>query len=271
MLKTVRASAIILALLIALPIAGFSSEDHPKKYGIDFMLGGSYYNLADVNEFVAHEKLAYIEPDKIHIGTQLGIGLIYRQEDNFGWQFGYNKLFSGVPIAMEQTYKVETTIIGATRLSTVEQKISGSEWYALATWYAGWGQSKELMFGIGPAFYNASLDRSTILYDPNPSAIASGNFTDANGKAMGLIAMIGLELPIGENTGLCFQGGVRSAKVGRVSYDDPTAEDANNTTEVDLNSYSNSKLPIDFSGAFGKITIRTYFSPTSDWRTPERH
>lgn len=268
MLKTVRATAIILAILIALPIAGFAGDnDHPKKYGVEFMLGGGYYNLADLNDYVPVSELVGVSPNEIHIGTQLGIGLIYRQQDNFGWQFGYNRLFAGIPIAMKQKYEIETVLPGANGVTLVEQEISGSEWYVMATWYKGWGQSKELQFGIGPALYNASLDRSNIIY--NPTVQASG-FANAKGKSFGLIAVLGLELPLGDNTGLSFQVGARSAEVGRVRYEDPTDEDPNNKATVPLNSYSNADLPIDFSGVFGKITLRTYFQPTSNWRSPER-
>ncbi len=268
MLKTVRASAIILAILIALPIAGIAGDDdHPKKYGVEFMLGGGYYSLTDLNDYVPVPELVGVTPTEIHIGTQLGIGLIYRQQDNFGWQFGYNRLFAGIPIAMVQKFEIETILPNSSGVTLVEQEVSGSELYVMATWYKGWGQSKELQFGIGPALYKASLDRSNILY--NPTVNASG-FTNAKGKAFGLIAVIGLELPVGETTGLSIQIGARSAEVGRVSYDDPTDTDPENVTIVPLNSYSNSDLPIDFSGAFGKITLRTYFEPTSNWRTPQR-
>ena len=85
---------------------------------------------------------------------------------------------------------------------------------------------------------------------------------------MGLLILIGVEFPLGENTGLGLQFGGRFAKITKLTYedrDDPTQE-----TVVPLNSYSNASLPVDFSGGFVRLTIRTYFQPTSDWRSPAR-
>ena len=85
---------------------------------------------------------------------------------------------------------------------------------------------------------------------------------------MGLLIVIGAEFPFGVNTGIGLQVGARIARVAKLTYedrDDPTLK-----TVVPLNSYSNATLPVDFSGGFARLTIRTYFQPTSGWRTPAR-
>lgn len=271
MLKTVRAFVVLVALFLALPLAGHAADDFWKKYGVDIMIGGSYYNLSDINNFLADQDFAATDPEKINIGTQIGIALLYRSEPGFGWQIGHNRMFAGVPGIAEQkfTHEAILTSKGATLVSSAEQRVSGGETYAIGTFYTNTG-ALELSLGIGPAIYSASLDRTVILYQSaganapaNPSA-----FTDATGWSMGFIAKVGLELDFTEHTGLAFEVGGRYAKVAKISWQDPNNTD--NVTIVRKNAYSNSTLPVDFSGAFARLTLRKYFEPASGWRQPQK-
>lgn len=270
MLKTVRALAIVIAVFLALPLAGYAADDFAKKYGIELTLGGSYYNLADVNDFLADQDFAAYTPDRIHMGTQLGVTLLYRSKPNFGWQIGYNKLFSGVP-GSEQMFKHEAVLVskGAALTSSAEQRVSGSETFALAMLYTHAGPL-ELSVGAGPAIYSANLERTVVLYQSaglNAPANPSG-FSDATGWTTGLIGKVGLELDFTPYTGIALELGGRLAKVTKVKYTSPNTPDQE--TIVMTNSYSNSSLPVDFSGGFARLSVRMYFSPASGWRDPRK-
>jgi hypothetical protein len=226
--------------------------------------------MADVNDFLADQDFAATTPDRIHMGTQLGITLLYRSKPHFGWQIGYNRMFSGVPGA-EQTFNHEAILVskGATLVSTAEQRVSGSETSLLAMWYP-WEGFLELSCGAGPAIYNANLERTVVLYQSaglNAPANPSG-FSDASGWSVGLIGKVGLELDITPHTGVALELGGRLAKVTKVKYTSPNTPDQENI--VMMNSYSNSSLPVDFSGGFAKITLRKYFKSDSGWRDPRK-
>jgi len=270
MLKTVRALAIVIAVFLALPLAGYAADDYAKKYGVELTLGGSYYNLADVNDFVADQDFAAVDPDKIHMGTQIGVSLLYRPKAHFGWQVGYSKLFAGVP-GSEQKFSHEAILTskGASRVSTAEQRVSGSETFAIAMLYTYTGPV-ELSVGAGPALYSATLDRTVVLYQSagiNAPANPSG-FSDASGWSLGLIAKAGLELDLTPYTGLALEVGGRLAKVAKVKYTFPDTPDTEKI--VMMNSYSNSSLPVDLSGGFARLTLRKYFNPASGWRDPRK-
>jgi hypothetical protein len=158
MRNTVGMLAILLVVVLTIPAISTAEVDLNRKYGVELQLGGGFYAMEDVNDFIPADFLGY-KPDKINIGTQFGVGLIYRHMENFGWQIGYNALTAGVPIAFEHKYEVRAYLPGASMESWAEQTVSGYEIYFLATWYKP-TDAGELMFGIGPAIYNASLDRS---------------------------------------------------------------------------------------------------------------
>jgi len=261
--KTVGMLAVVLAIIIALPNVS-SAQDHPRKYGLEFQLGGGYYLMEDVNNFLPSDFFGY-EPDKINIGSQFGFGIIYRHKDNFGWNIGYNKLATGVPVALEEKYEVRTYLPGAAYESWVEQTVSGGEFYLMATWYGHLG-GLETMFGIGPSFYGATLDRSIdIVRDATGSHLTGGSFFDATGNCLGMIASLGLEFPIGENSGLSIQFGGRIADIGELKYDDPNAQSGE--LVVYKNASTGSPMGVDFTGGFAKLTLRTYFKPTDNWRS----
>ena len=270
MRNTVGMLAAALVLLIALPGYGQAESEFPKKYGLEFQLGGGYYMMDDVNDFIPHAALGLYEPDKIHIGSQFGFAILYRQWwnkgnplHNFGWQIGWNRLLTGVPVALEEKYYISAYLPTApTDESWAEQTVVGSEVYALATWYGNFG-SNEVMLGIGPALYYATLDRSVdIVQDPG-SHLTAGSFADAGGKALGLLVEAGLEMPMTPDLFLVVKGGGRLAKVGKLTYED------NQGVEQTVWIGGNATLPVDFTGGFFRVGLRTYFKPTSDWRTPK--
>ena len=82
----------------------------------------------------------------------------------------------------------------------------------------------------------------------------------------GLMIMGGVEFPFKHDLNLVVQVGARWANVGKLTYTDN--QDVEQT--IYKNSASNATLGVDFSGAFVKASIRTYFRPSSDWRTPKR-
>jgi len=271
MLKTVRAFVVLVAIFLALPLAGYAADDFAKKYGVDIMIGGSYYNMTDINNFLADQDFIATDPEKINIGTQIGIALLYRSDPGFGWQIGHSRLFAGVPGIAEQKFKHEAILTskGASLVSTAEQRVSGGESYILGTFYTNTGPV-ELSLGIGPSIYSATLERTVVLYQSaglNAPASPSA-FTDATGWSMGFIAKVGIELDFSEQTGLAFEVGGRYAKVAKLSWEDPNNQD--NVTIVRMNSYSNATLPVDFSGMFAKLTLRKYFEPASGWHQTRR-
>jgi len=151
--------------------------------------------------------------------------------------------------------------------SWAEQTLTGSELYGMATWYFPW-KNFELSFGVGPAIYNATLDRSVDIAQEGGSHITSGSFSDGTGKSFGALGSFGIEIPLKEMVGLNLQIGGRLAKIGKIAYEDPN--NSSNDIPVYLNSASGSLLPVDYSGAFLKISLRGYFHPANDWRTPGR-
>jgi len=222
--------------------------------------------MNDVNDALPNEfNIPNVgSPDKINIGEQVGLGISYRNLENFGWQFGFNKMaFIGI-----QKYRIETIIPGTPTPSWSEQTVSGSEFYALATWYSQM-DSFELLFSVGPAIYWASLDRSVdIINDASGgSHITTGSFSNADGKSIGVIGSIGFSIPVGSKTDFIIQLGGRYAKVHQLEYENPST--AQNEI-VYRNSSTGSKMTVDFSGAFLKLSIRSYFKPSSDWRNPRR-
>lgn len=259
-----RALVAILSVLIALPVISFAG-DHAKKFGVEFIAGGSYFNMADVNDFIPTNDFLNIDPEKLHIGSQFGIGLLYRHMENFGWQFGYSRMFGGVPVVLEEKYRVERFLGNSQEASYAEHVVSGVEFYAMATWYKPMGEG-ELMFGLGPALYKASLDRNIyIKQDANSSPIGTGSFVEAKGKSFGMVGAVGYEMMLKPTLGLSLQFGGRIAKVSKLHWEDPRVDESEEF--VMLNTYSNSTLPVDFTGGFGKITLRAYFKPSSNWRT----
>ncbi|MCF7811844.1 hypothetical protein K9N50_12750 [bacterium] len=262
--KTAGMLGLILALLIVFS-SSTSAADSPKKYSVEIQLGGGYYLMDDVNNALPNElNIPGVSPDKINIGEQVGVGISYRNLENFGWQFGFNKMaFIGI-----QKFRVEAVLPGTPTKSWSEQTTSGAEFYALATWYKPMS-SFDLMFGIGPAIYWASLDRSIDIINSASGGyhLTTGSFTDAKGKSLGIMGSIGLAIPVGSQTDLVIQAGGRYAKVTQLEYENPsTAQDK----IVYKNSGTGSKMTVDFSGGFVKLSIRSYFKPSSDWRSPKR-
>ena len=283
MLRTVGKLVLISVFILTLPSVSSATDDHPKKYGVELQFGGGYYMLGDVNDYIP---IGFVglkdEPDdKVNIGLLLGIGIIYRVEDNFGWQIGFNKLTAGIPGIFEQKYKIEAQLFGAIDSSWAEQTISGWELYALPTWYKPIGAG-EFMFGIGPTITAATLNRSIDLCkDSTGTHLSTGSFVAAKGKALGLTLTLGYEMPLSPNTGLSFQVAARVAKIGWIRYPiiliGQTEEEANRISEettvskgfntVYINEAIGTRFALDMSGAFAKVTYRMYFTPSSKWRS----
>ncbi len=269
MRKLVGVLAIIFLVTLLTPNLVLAWQfQHPKKYGVVFTLGGSYLNMGDVNDYIPDQGFidwAGSDEDDIQIGTQFGFGIAYRQEENFGWLFGYNMLASGVPVVFEQQYRRNAffpTAGGAE--SWVEQKISGSEFYIMPTWYWGWG-TKEIFFSIGPALYNAKMDRTiSITRNAGAGANNAGSFSDASGSAVGGQIALGLELPISDHNYLDILVGGRLGNIGELTYEDNQGIE----NKVWLNSASNATFGVDFSGFFLNLALRMHFQPETDWRTP---
>lgn len=258
--------AATLVILIAIPSTSLCDDPQPKKYGVELQLGGGYSLMQDVNDFVAHARFTGLTPDKeVNIGAQFGVGILYRQQDNFGWQFGYNRF------AFIQNYRVSAYFTAEE--SWAEQSVKGSEYYALATWFKPMG-SAEMFFGIGPGMYTSSMDRSIDVVVNPGSHITDGGFADAEGKSVGIIGVIGYEMMFGENTALALQVGARAAQVGKLEYTDQVGNDQIVYQDPYLTGVSAdanfAKLAVDYTGVFLKVSLRSYFEPSSSWRTPKR-
>ncbi len=259
--KLVGAIIIAAALQWSLPSVSAAAE-LSHKYGLELQLGGGMHLLTDINDYLPAANFAGIPPaEKMLVGTQFGVGMLYRQEPGFGWQFGYNRFMNVV----DQKFRI--TNAPSFPESWAEQTLTGGEIYGLATWYFPWG-GNELSFGAGPAIYTATMDRSIDIAQDGGSHITSGSFSDATGKSFGALAAVGLELPLKEMVGLGIQVGGRFAKVGKIAYEDPNS--AGNDIAVSLNAASGSFLPVDYTGVFVKLSLRGYFRPKSDWRNPTR-
>lgn len=258
-----------LALVTLLTASGIATADTndwmAKKYGIELSLGGSFIAMQDVNDYIPDP--AYLgTPDKINLGTQFGFGFTYRSMRNFGWQFGYSRFAAGIPAIMEQKYRDETYFPGVSNLSWVEQTISGWELYSLATWYWPW-KNKELSIAVGPSIFGANIDRSISNYRTAGSgANPAGSFSNAGGSSLGFVLAGGVEIPIKHDTFLNLSVGGRLGNVGKITYEDASGVEQT----VYKNTGSNAEFGVDFSGAYLKATIRTYFKPSSDWRNPKK-
>ena len=262
--------AIVLTLLLITPGSTQAGQNiDTKKYGIEFQLGGGFFAMQDVNDFIPDPGFidpAYMGADEktIHIGTQLGVGFSYRQQENFGWLFGLNTLTAGVPVILKEKYRTNAFFpesLGAE--SWAEQTVSGWEIYMTPTWYFDW-KDLDLNFQIGPAIYRATLDRSISIVRTEWGANPAGSFDNANGTALGLIVAGGLEIPLSETYFFNIRLGGRLATVGELIYENNQGVEES----VYKNSASNSTLGVDFSGAFLTLALRTYFLPSSAWRTP---
>jgi len=262
---TVGMLAATLALLIALPGPGLADDNHPRKYGVEFQIGGGYSMMQDVNDFIPHTRMTGITPtDEINIGAQFGVGILYRHLDDFGWQFGYNRF------AFLTNYRIGTYFTSDE--SWAEQSLTGGELYAMPTWYKGFSFG-EMFFGVGPAIYFANMDRSIDLVIDPGSHLTDGGFSDAKGKALGLTGVLGLELDLSEMMGLALEVGGRNAVVGTLKYTDQAGVEQ----IVYLDPYlagvnpsaSYPKLTVDYSGFFAKATLRAYFQPSGTWRHPK--
>ncbi len=261
MRKLVGALVVVTTLLWSLPSVSTAAE-LSHKYGLELQLGGGMHLLTDINDYLPATNFAGIVPaEEMTVGAQFGIGILYRQMPEFGWQFGYNRFAS----IIDQKFRI--TDAPNSPESWAEQTLSGSELYGMATWYTPW-ENKELSFGIGPAIYNATLDRSIDIAQESGSHITSGSFSDGKGKSFGVILALGLEFPIREMVGFNVQVGGRFAKVSKIAYEDPN--NSTNDIPVYLNSASGSLLPVDYTGVFLKLSLRGYFHPANDWRSPAR-
>ncbi len=242
---------------------------HPKKYGFELTLGGGYYLMGDVNDFIPDNNFIDRpgpDDDKINIGNQLGFGFIYRNMENFGWVFGYNRLNAGIPVAITGTYRKNTFFPGVGTESWVEQSLTGGELYVMPTWYAEW-HDMDVSLSMGPAVYRVKMDRSvSITRNAGIGANSAGSFSEADGTAMGFMLSAGFEIPISDTYFLNVQAGGRLANIGTLTYED--AQDIERT--VFLNSASNTTMEVDFTGGYLKASIRTYFKPTSNWRSPRK-
>jgi len=272
MRNKVGALVTVIAILILTPGLILADQgDHPKKYGIELQLGGGVYSMGDINDYIPEP--GFIDPryvgsdeDDIFFGTQFGLGITYRQMDKFGWSFGYNKLTAGIPVVFEQKYRRNAYYQGTSE-SWVEQTISGSELYFMPTWFWPWKKNREIIFSVGPAVYSATLDRSvSIIRSEGSAANPAGSFADAKGMSLGLSIIGGVEFPLNKDFWLTVQVGGRFANVGKLIYEDD--QDVEHT--IYKNSASNSTLGVDFTGVFLKCSIRTYFKPSSEWRSPKR-
>ncbi|MBM3329602.1 MAG: hypothetical protein FJY67_09070 [Calditrichaeota bacterium] len=252
MVRTV--GALCLAALIAL-LPAVAPAAHPHKYGVEFQVGGGWHAMGDVNDFVPSPQFSNIEPDKIGIGALAGVGILYRGMDDFGWQFGYNRLF------MVSKYRISAYLSPVE--SWAEQTVSGGEIYAQATWFMP-TDFGEFSFGVGPAFYSATLDRTIDIVQDGQTHLTAGTFANAEGKGFGLAGSLGIEIPLKDMMGLGIIFGGRLATVEKLIYTD--ASDTERTVFV---GSSNQTLAVDYSGAFMKITLRSYFKPGSGWRQPK--
>lgn len=265
--------AIGLTFLLLIPGNGLTQgKDYEKRYGIELQLGGGYYAMEDVNAYNPHNSFTNnLRDDKnIHFGSQFGMGISFRGTEEFGWLFGYNLLKAGFPIAYTEKYRQSAFVGSAINESWAEQTVSGGEFYMLPTWYWGLGEM-EMFFSAGPAIYWANLDRSISLVTSSSNgvdapAIASGSFDDASGKALGLIVSTGIEFGISELYFLNIRAGGRFANASEVAWEDAAGDD----NVVVKNTGVNSTLGVDFSGGFINIGIRTYFKPSSEWRSPRQ-
>jgi hypothetical protein len=258
----------IFALIVALPEISSAEYNGPKKYAVDFTLGGGYSFMGDVNDFIGNSAFTGYTPEtEINIGAQFGLGIAYRSMEDFGWEFGYNR------IAFIQNYRMAGFLRNGDAESFVEQSIKGAELYALPTWY--WDMfGGQMSFGAGPAVYWATLDRSVDLVLNPGSHLTSGGFSGAESKSLGVLGQLGLELNMGTMTGLIIQVGGRSAIVSKLRYYDEFGNQEivwrdPSVSGVDSKA-SYPKLEVDYSGAFLKLTLRKYFTPSSDWRSPRR-
>jgi len=266
MRKLVGALAAVISLLTILPAASNAAGGLTNKYGLELQLGGGYHSLSDLNSYVPAPSFAGLDPaQKINAGAQFGLGILYRQQYNFGWQFGYTRFVS----MADSKFRVSD---GRFPESWAEQTISGSEFSALATWYwpsfwqaKWWWPFKEVCLGIGPALYNASMDRSIDIAQDGGSHLTSGSFSDASGRSLGFLGVLGVEFWL-KNLGLSLQVGGRYAKVEKLVYKDSSDRDVT----VLLNSASNATLPVDYSGFFLRFGLRGYWAPSGDWRNPSR-
>ncbi|MBM3327067.1 MAG: hypothetical protein FJY65_08845 [Calditrichaeota bacterium] len=252
MFKSVVALALAAILCATLPAA--APAETPHKYGVELQLGGGYFTMGDVNDFVPSSAFNNIEPDKLNLGSQLGVGILYRHLDNFGWHFGYSRFI------MLQKYRVSAYLSAVE--SWCEQTVSGSELYAMATWF--WPTDiGEISLGVGPAFYSGALDRSIDIVQDGQTHLTAGTFADAEGNGFGMLGNIGLEIPLKETLGLGIVFGGRLAAIDKIMYKD--AQEAERTVYT---GGSNATFGIDYSGAFAKLTLRAYFKPDAGWRSP---
>ncbi|MFC2149964.1 hypothetical protein ACFLQV_00525 [Calditrichota bacterium] len=257
MLKRIGTLILLMAILVAIPSTS-QSAPHPRKYGVELQVGGKYALLSEVNDFLISELASQPNHsvDNVNIGIQYGLGIVYRQEDHFGWTIGHNR-FREI-----NKYRAAAVVFGGEE-SWSEQTVLGSETYALANWYMDkWGG--ELSFGIGPALYSGSLDRvNDILVAAGQHSISG--FVGASGKSFGMLGTIGFEIALRNQVGLLFQAGGRLAKINELLWvdpDDPFQEEQ----IVYYNQTIGDKMDVDFTGGFFKVGLRMYFTPPQDWR-----
>lgn len=261
--------AIVLIILLIAPGTTQAGKNVDlKRYAIELQLGGSFYAMQDVNDYIPDPGFANpltqgTDEKSINIGTQLGVGFSLRAEEHFGYEFGYNLMATGIPPVLTQEYRMNAYFpegLGAE--SWVEQRVSGWELYITPTWYWDWG-TKEIGFSIGPAIYRANLDRSISIVRSASGSNPAGSFDDASGTALGFYGSLGLELPISEKYYLNIKLGGRYGNVPELTYEDNQGVEQ----KVWMNSASNSTLAVDFSGVFLKFSVKSYFFPSAAWRT----
>jgi len=276
--------AIILIILLLAP--GFTiakDKIDVKKYGIKIPLNMGYYMPTDVNDYRPPEFAAqFAIQDEIGLGFEGGIGFSYRLDpsaeyeyfpflfpftffgtpDNFGWEFGYNTMRPAIP----SRYRASAFLpAGGGLESWAEQTVTGGEFYALPTWYWGWDES-EFSLSLGPAIYFATLDRSVAIYNTvDGNANPAGSFPEpATGKALGFVSSFGFEMPVSESYFLGFNAGFRFAEIQELYYQTDSVDPL---TGLKIEEKT---IGVDLTGFYFGITLKSYFQPSSDWRSPRQ-
>jgi hypothetical protein len=225
------------ALLIQLPALAADKLHHQR--GLEFRAGFSHQFMEDPNDFVDAYPSNYDVTNTLGSPT-LGLSLLYKTHEHFGWNIGYNYL-------MTNTSKAE---LGD---ESLELKMRGHELFVMGCYIKPVMTDWELILGLGLNGFFGWMDQ-----DDSEGV----GFNDAGGRSLGFLVNAGLEMPLKEKLGLAFALGYRNALVDEIAYRD--ANDRERTVY-----FENRPMELNFSGLYGQIGLRVYFDPVTDWKQYE--
>lgn len=244
---TIALTAII---IISSTLASFAGDIYHQR-GIEIRGGLSMYLfMDDPNDWA--KQIAPSLSDEMEFAPDFGVSLLYKSHNNFVWNIGYNHMFVS---------KAAYTIQG----DDYEESVSANEFFLVPSFVLYPEGKLSLSLGLGPSLIMANLDRTS------PESVYGNmrEFCGASGRNMGIMGLANIEYLLKPNLGIKIGGGFRSVFIDDIDFIKTDANGTDTSYSVwwtdAAGTETNQPYELDFSGVFGEIGLRWYFTPKKLW------